>query len=316
MQRPSIRQLEYVVAVAELLHFGRAARRCAVTQPALSAQIQQIEALLGVQLFERSRRGVLVTQAGRRVVEQARDVLARVDRLVGEAGQAGRPLCGVLGLGVIPTVAPYFLPPLLPGVRHRYPELRLMLREEQTARLVAELRGGTLDLILVALPTQEAGLVELPLFEEPFWLVAPTGHALLRGRGPLSEELLEGHEVLLLEDGHCLRDQALSICQRAGAHEAGGLQATSLTTLSQMVANGLGVSLLPERALAQEVTPERGLAARPFRAPPPRRSVGLAWRQGAAREAEYRLLGQAFATADRRGGAAGARGGSRRLRRR
>jgi LysR family hydrogen peroxide-inducible transcriptional activator len=302
MQRPSIRQLEYVVAVADVLHFGRAARQCAVTQPALSAQIQHVEELLGVQIFERSRRRVLVTDAGRRVVEQAREALAVVDRLVAEAGQSGRPLVGVLRLGVIPTVAPYFLPPLLPGVRVAYPELRLVLREEQTARLVAELQAGTLDAALLALPVEEADLVELPLFEEPFWFVAPEDHPLAHGRGGVPEDALEGEEVLLLEDGHCLRDQALSICQRAGARTAGRLQATSLTTLAQMVANGLGVTLLPERALAQEVARGAGLAARPFRAPVPTRTIGLAWRHGAAREEEYRLLGRALEEAERPGG--------------
>ncbi|MDX1650011.1 MAG: LysR substrate-binding domain-containing protein, partial [Myxococcota bacterium] len=203
MQRPSIRQLEYVVAVADALHFGRAARQCAVSQPALSAQVQQVEELLGVQIFERSRRRVLITEAGRRVVEQAREALAVVDRLVEEAGRAGRPLVGVLRLGVIPTVAPYFLPPLLPSVRAAYPELRLVLREEQTSRLVAELQSGALDAVLLALPVEEADLVELPLFEEPFWFVAPEDHPLARGRGGVAEEALEGEEVLLLEDGHC-----------------------------------------------------------------------------------------------------------------
>lgn len=307
MQRPSTRQLEYVVAVAETLHFGRAARQCAVTQPALSAQIQQVEELLGVQIFERSRRGVLVTEAGRRIVEGAREALGVIDRFVEEAGHAGRPLTGVLRLGVIPTVAPYFLPPLLPGVRKAYPELRLVLREEQTARLVAELVGGALDAILVALPVEEADLVELPLFDEPFWFVAPEGHRLAVGRGGVPEDALEGEEVLLLEDGHCLREQALSVCQRAGARTAGRLQATSLTTLAQMVANGLGVTLLPERALVQEVGPGSGLLARPFRAPVPKRTIGLAWRHGAAREEEYRLLGVALEEAARVADAARAR---------
>jgi len=288
-----------MVAVSETLHFGRAARQCAVTQPALSAQIQQVEDLLGVQIFERGRRRVLVTPAGARLVAQAREALAAIDSLVSLAETGGRPLVGPLRLGVIPTVAPYFLPPLLPAVRKAYPELRLILREEQTGRLVSQLEAGALDVVLIALPVQEADLVELPLFDEPFVFVAPEDHPLVRRGARISESVLEGEEVLLLEDGHCLRDQALSICKRAGARTPDRIQATSLSTLVQMVANGLGVTLLPERALDQELRPESGLVARSFRPPAPTRSIGLAWRRGAAREAEYEELGKCLQAAAR-----------------
>jgi LysR family hydrogen peroxide-inducible transcriptional activator len=285
-----------VVAVADSLHFGRAARQCAVTQPALSAQIRQVEDLLGVQLFERSRRRVLVTPAGERVVEIAREVLARTDALVSAAQRSARPLVGPLRLGVIPTVAPYFLPRALPGVRAAYPELELILREEQTTRLVAQLEAGDLDLLLLALPVEEADLVEVPLYDERFLFVARADHPLARGRtARVPESALRGEEVLLLEDGHCLRAQALDVCRRAGAVAAGRIQATSLNTLVQMVANGLGVTLIPERALDVEVREGSGLAARAFREPAPSRTVGLAWRRDAARESEYRLLADAFA---------------------
>jgi LysR family hydrogen peroxide-inducible transcriptional activator len=296
-QRPSIRQLECAVAVADALHFGRAARSCAITQPALSAQIQAFEELLGLRLFERGRRGVIVTTAGAHVVEQARAVLANLDRLVESAASEAEPLTGMLRLGVIPTVAPYLLPPLLPSVRRAWPKLRLVLREEQTSRLVEQLALGSLDLLLLALPVEQAALEEMPLLREPFWFVAPVNHPLARARGPLPESAIAGEEILLLEDGHCLRAQALDVCRRAGAEGPGRIQATSLSTLVQMVANGLGVTLLPERTLPLELRPDTGLAARPFKKPAPSRTIGLAWRPGSARAGEYRLLGQTLAEA-------------------
>jgi LysR family hydrogen peroxide-inducible transcriptional activator len=304
--RPSIRQLECAVAVADALHFGRAARACAITQPALSAQIQAFEELLGLRLFERGRRGVIVTTAGAPVIEQARAALAGLDRLVESAESQAEPLTGTLRLGVIPTVAPYLLPPLLPAVRRAWPKLRLVLREEQTQRLVEQLALGALDLLLLALPVERAGLEELALLRDPFVFVAPAAHPLARGRGPIAESALADQEIVLLEDGHCLRAQALEVCRRAGAETPGRIQATSLTTLVQMVANGLGVTLLPERALAVELRADTGLVARPFKRPAPSRTLGLAWRPGAARAGEYRLLGQTLAAG------LAARGGSKR----
>ena len=298
MQRPTVRQLEYAVAVADELHFGRAARSCAVTQPALSAQIQQLEELLGVQLFERGRRGVLVTAAGQRVIERAREALEGVDEILASAASAAEPLTGSLRMGVIPTVAPYVLPPLLPAIRRAYPRLQLVLREDQTARLVAQLEAGALDVLLLALPVEEAELAESDLFEESFWFVGPAAHPLAAARpARVPESALSGEEVLLLEDGHCLRAQALAVCQRAGAHTAGRIQATSLNTLVQMVANGLGVTLLPERSLDVEVHRGDRLVAKRFRAPEPSRRIGLAWRRGAARADEFELLAEAFRTA-------------------
>lgn len=300
MQRPSIRQLEYAVAVAEQRHFGRAARASAVSQPALSAQVQQFEELIGLRLFERGRRGVLVTPAGARVLEKAREALAVLDELLALAAGAAEPLCGPLRLGVIPTVAPYLLPPLLPAVRRAHPKLQLLLREEQTERLVERLEAGELDALLLALPVAGAGLEELPLFEEAFVFLSRRDHPLARTRGAaLREAALRDEEVLLLEDGHCLRAQALDVCRRAGAHTPGRIQATSLNTLVQMVANGLGVTLLPERCVPIEVRPAQGLVVRPFQKPRPSRRIGLAWRKGAARAAEFQLLGESLLRASR-----------------
>jgi LysR family hydrogen peroxide-inducible transcriptional activator len=239
---------------------------------------------------------VVVTAAGARVVEQARSALAQLDGLVESAKSEAEPLSGTIRLGVIPTVAPYLLPALLPGVRRAWPKLRLVLREEQTARLVEQLGAGTLDLLLLALPVEGAGLEELPLLREPFHFVAPARHPLAKSpERAVSEQALRGEEILLLEDGHCLRAQALDVCRRAGALAPGRIQATSLSTLVQMVANGLGVTLLPERALPIELRRGAGLVSRPFRNPAPFRTIGLAWRPGAARAGEYRLLGQTLA---------------------
>ena len=293
--RPSIRQLEYLVALAGTRHFGKAAKACAVTQPALSLQIRQLEELLGVRLFERGRRQVLITPAGARVIERAREALRGVDDVLDEARAAQRPLTGRLGLGVIPTIAPYWLPRALPAVRAAHPELELLLREDQTQRIVARLRAGELELLLLALPIEGDDLETLPLLEEPFVLALPEAHALARGRGALPESALEGEPVVLLEEGHCLRAQALALCDAAGARETGRVQATSLGTLVQMVANGLGITLLPASSLEVEARPGSGIALRALAAPTPGRTLGLAWRRGSARATEFRALGEILA---------------------
>ncbi len=288
--RPSLRQLEYAVSVADAGHFGRAARACHVTQPALSSQIGALEEDLGVRLFERSRRGTTLTPVGRWVVARARAVLAGVDELVEVAGGSREPLSGPLHLGVIPTVAPYLLPRWLPLVRRAHPELVLYLHEDQTAKLVAALAEGRLDVLLLALPIARRDVETRPIFREPFLLAAPRDHRLARGRGGVRQQELDGEPVLLLEDGHCLRDQALDVCRRAGARESEQVRATSLTTLVQMVAGGLGVTLLPASAVAAEIR-GREVTVRPFRAPAPSREIGLAWRRTSARAEEFALLG-------------------------
>jgi len=286
---PTLRQLEYAVAVADHRHFRRAAAACAVSQPGLSAQIRELEDQLGVRLFERGRGGVVVTPEGRQVAEQARAILTAARELV-EAGRAlGQPLAGSLRLGVIPTVAPYLLPQVLPVLQGVYPELALLLREDQTPRLVERLAAGELDVLLLALEADLGDSVRLPLFRDPFQLVVRRDHPLARRRR-VRESDLDGSELLLLDDGHCLRDQALSACQARGARERPNFRATSLGTLTQMVASGIAATLLPELALAREVTPRSDLVAVPFERPVPHRTIGLAWRRGTARTAEYRLL--------------------------
>ncbi|MFN7131115.1 MAG: LysR substrate-binding domain-containing protein, partial [Myxococcales bacterium] len=242
--RPSIRQLEYLVALADHLHFGHAARACGVTQPALSVQIQQLEELVGAQLIERTPRQILLTPIGEEMAANARKFLRELDDLVATARTAGKPLTGPLRLGVIPTIAPYLLPHLLPLVREHYPDVRLLLREDQTHNLLRLLREGRLDLLLLALPVDGHDLESLPIFSEPFVLAVPRAHPLSRALR-VQQAALRGEEVLLLEDGHCLRDQALDVCRAAGARESAEVQATSLSTLVEMVAGGMGVTLLP-----------------------------------------------------------------------
>jgi LysR family hydrogen peroxide-inducible transcriptional activator len=303
--RPSVRQLEYAVALSEQRHFGRAARACAVTQPALSAQIQALEALLGVRLFERSRRGVTPTPAGVRVLERAREALRALDGVCQAAATAREPLSGSLRLGVIPTIAPYLLPRWLPRVRATWPKLRLYLHEDRTARLVAQLTAGELDLLLLALPVASPACESFSIAREPFVLAAPAGHPLARGRRPLAQSELAGAPILLLEDGHCLRDQALAVCGQAGASASDEVRAASLATLVQMVASGLGVTLLPLSAVDVEVRDRAELAVRAFQKPPPTRELGLLWRRASPQAEEFRLLGERLRQLAREGLRAG-----------
>ena len=283
----SLRQLEYVVAVADHRSFRRAATACAVSQPALSAQIAQLEGALGVQIFERDRRKVLVTPTGSEIVARARATLASAAGVVDTARSAAQPLSGTLRLGVIPTIAPYLLPVVLPAVRAAYPKLRLVLREERTASVLGQLDDGRLDAGILALPVT-GDLAAVALYREDFVLAAPASHKLAR-RARLREGDLEDQEVLLLEDGHCLRDQALAVCNHAGSHEVAELRATSLPTLVQMVASGQGVTLLPEMAAAV-LAPRGSEVALARFSPPPGRDVGLIWRMSSARGRELGLL--------------------------
>ena len=287
--RPTLRQLEYLVAVAEDLSFRAAAARCHVSQPALSEQIQLLEEQLGVRLLERDARRVSLTAAGAHLLDRARAVLTDVDTLVDAALGQGGPLTGPLSLGAIPTVAPYLLPGLLAALRKAHPKLRLTLRESQTSTLLDLLRGGRLDAALLALPVSAAGLASVPVCADPFLLAAPHGHRLA-GKGPVRLSELRREEVLLLEDGHCLRDQALELCGEAGAHEAADVRATSLRTLTRLVAAGLGVTLLP--AIARDEAGE-GVVLREFREPAPKRTLGLCWRASSSRERDFLLLAEA-----------------------
>jgi LysR family hydrogen peroxide-inducible transcriptional activator len=275
----TLRQLQYALAIAETLSFRRAAERCRVAQPSLSAQLAALEEALGLQLFERNRRRVLVTPAGAAVLERARAVLAAADALVEGARGAVDPLVGRLRLGVIPTISPYLLPVASPRLRARYPRLRLEWLEEKTSVLVARLHAGTLDGALLALEAELGEVEHEVVAEDPFLLATPRGHALSARPGLARAAELRGEDVLLLDEGHCLRTQALEVCSRVRAREH-EFRATSLPTLVQMVASGAGVTLLPGLSVPTEARSGQ-LEVREFTSPAPHRTLALIWRPGA-----------------------------------
>lgn len=276
----SLRQLQYVVAVADLGGFRRAADACGVSQPSLSAQIARLEQALGVQVFERDARGVRVTAAGEAVLARARQVLVATGDLNEAARQQGDPLRGTLRIGVIPTVCPYLLPEVAPALHHALPNLAIVWSEDKTQTLVKQIEEARIDAAIMARDARIGGLEAVTIGEDPFVLAAAAGHPLVRSASPASPAVLDGVTVLLLEDGHCFRDQALAFCGAAGA-QAGGLSATGLSTLVQMVGAGAGVTLLPRMAVAVEN--RRGqLAIRRFKAPAPKRTLALVWRKGSA----------------------------------
>lgn len=273
----SIRQLQYVVAVADELGFHRAAERVHVSQPTLSAQIQQIEQVLGVTIFERDRRRVLVTEIGEAVVARARQVLLAVDELIATADQSKDRFAATLRIGVIPTIAPYLLPDITPAITAKYPKLKLVFREEKTDDVLHDLREGKLDAGLVAVVPELGDVAMEEVAVDPFVVALPKGHPLAKKKTVKLEDLAS-EPVLLLDDGHCLRSQALELCSKVGARET-DLRATSLATLVQMVSLGTGVTLLPK--LAVDVENRRGqLEIRPFAGQAPSRSLAFVWRRG------------------------------------
>lgn len=289
---PTLRQLQYLIAVAEDGHFGRAAERCFVTQSTLSAGIQELESTLGITVIERTKRRVAVTPLGLELVARARRVLAEVEDMTVTAKASTRPLTGLLRLGAIPTIGPYVLPKVLPPLRGSYPELRLFLREDRTARLVDQLVGGELDAALIALPYDTAGLEHMVLADDPFWLAVPRDHPLAASEGAVAPDVLDSDDLLLLEDGHCLRDHVLSACRRQSAPgRAGTFQATSLYTLVELVVGGFGTTLLPGVALQSDHIKAADVVLRPLAGGVGRR-IALAWRRNSARRSEYKLLGQ------------------------
>lgn len=300
----SLKQLRYFSAVARHAHFGRAAEFCNVTQPALSMQIRELERELNLELFERRQQGVQLTDAGREILERAQSVLNAVRDLGDFAHHHNQLLAGGLRLGVIPSIAPYVLPPLLPKLRDRYPDLDLRIRETLTETLVDELIDGQLDVLLLALPIEHAEIETLALFQDRFLLASPPGwqpdaapsnstrHSNRRRKElRASPELLEDGRLLLLEEGHCLRDQALAFCQLRQVDNLDTFGASSLSTIVQMVANGMGLTLLPEISVAVEAR-HGDIQVIPFEAPEPSRTVGLAWRTSSPRKQDFEAIGE------------------------
>lgn len=274
----NLRALQYLVAVADERNFSRAAENCYVSQPTLSTQIKKLEEELGVQLVERNPRRVMLTPAGEQVVARARDILQQVGVIKETARRARDPEAGRIRLGIFPTLGPYLLPHVLPAIRKRFPRLELLLYEIKTEEVLARLREGKLDAGVLALPVPDEGFEVRKLFEEPFVLATPADHPLARQPDIGLDDLRDG-PVLLLEDGHCLRDQALEVCQLVGAEEKEGFRATSLETLRQMVASGIGVTLLPTLSVKSPVPKTNRLALRRLPDPMPSRRIALLWRQ-------------------------------------
>ncbi len=280
----NLRDLRYLVALAQFKHFGRAAESCFVSQPTLSTQIRKLEEELGVTLVERTPRKVLMTAVGTAIVERARDVLDEVDQIVAIARRTRDPESQTLRLGIFPTLAPYLLPHVIPRIRSRYPHLELLLVEEKTETLLDQLREGRLDAAVLALPLDDPQLHCEPLFDEPFVLAVPAGN-LLSQRQDITLEDLADQSLLLLEDGHCLRDQALAVCRMAGAAHRTGFRATSLETLRQMVAANVGITLLPVLAVTPPVAAVDNVRLIPFNGTPPNRQIAMVWRKSSAMHA-------------------------------
>lgn len=287
-------EIRYLVSLADHRHFGRAARATLVTQPTLSAAIKKLETTLQTTIFERSSKQVSVTPLGAQIVEEARRLLDAMDRIGDLAAQGRESLAGPLRLGVIPTLGPYLLPWLVPPLRAEFPRLQLVLRELKTSDLVEELTHNQLDAGILALPLPISGLSSSPVFEEPFLFVAPKGHALAK-KSAIKESDLEGERVLLLDEGHCLREQALSLCQKSGAttpDQDGDFRATSIETLRHMVGAGMGSTLLPALAVTEDEEARSNVIVRPFTSPEPSRKMVLAWRKTHPRAADHQKLAE------------------------
>jgi LysR family transcriptional regulator, hydrogen peroxide-inducible genes activator len=277
-----LKDLRYLVAVADTRHFGRAAERCFVSQPTLSAQLKKLEQYLGVQLIERQPNNVSLTEAGQQIVARARRMLEASEEVVALARAHRDPLAGRLRIALLPTIGPYLLPRVSQAIRRALPRLELHLYEYQTAPMLEKLNGGELDLGILALPVDLEGLEARELFAEPFTVAVPERHPLARSERVRVADL-EDETLLLLEEGHCLRDQALEVCSRVGTGESQDFRATSLETLRQMVATGAGITLLPELATKGAYGNARGLVVLPFAKPAPVRHIGAVWRKTSAR---------------------------------
>jgi len=285
----NLRDLEYLIAIDEERHFNKAAERCFVSQPTLSGQLKKLEEELGVQLVERNKRQVKMTEVGNAVVKQARRILVETKSLKEIAQRFHDPMSGELHVGLIPTVAPYLLPKIMPSLKKKCADLQLWLHEHQTAVLLKKLRNTELDLLILALPVDTDEFSDIDLFHEPFWLAAPDNSAFANKK-KLKLNQLEGHEILLLEEGHCLRGQALDVCFSAGAKEYDGFQATSLETLRYMVAEGIGMTLMPELAVPTNARRNDNIKYIPFEKPKPLRRIGLLYRKNSYREYTYQVL--------------------------
>lgn len=291
----NIKELEYLIAIDEERHFHRAAERCFVSQPTLSGQLKKLEEELGVLLVERTNRQVSMTDAGKAVTLQAREVLLGVKKIREIAQSFDDPLAGEIQVGLIPTVAPYLLPIIMPLMIKHFPNLKLWLHELQTKVLLDKLRTAQLDMLILALPVDTDEFEERDLFSEPFWLAVPHNNPLSRKKQIELNDLSQ-KEMLLLEEGHCLRGQALDVCFMAGATEQQTFHATSLETLRHMVGEGMGMTLLPELAVPYKNSKSENVQYRPFKAPAPVRRIGMLYRKGSYREQAFQAISEVIKT--------------------
>ncbi len=294
---PTLKQLQYLVALADHGHFGRAAESCFVTQSTLSAGLRELESLIGTTLVERTRRVVRFTPLGVRIAEKARAVVREAEELADMVKAASEPLTGELRLGVIPTIAPFLLPRILPLLRDERPALKLFLREEPSAAACEALNRGQLDCVLLALPFACGDVESLPLFEDRLFVAFPGGETIPDVVPP---EAIDDARLLLLEDGHCLKDHALAACNRPGLRADARMLGTSLHTLVQMVDNGLGLTMLPQMAIDAGILNGTRITARPLDADHPARSIALVWRKANPRGKEFRMFGEVLSAANRR----------------
>ncbi len=290
MAHVTLKQLRYLDALARLQHFGKAADLCSVTQPALSMQIRELEQNLGLDLVERTRSGAQLTEKGRDIAQRAARILGDVRSLIEYARHSDQLLSGSLRLGVIPSIAPYLLPPLLPLIKGSYPDLELHVRETQTANLIEELTAGKIDVMLLALPVDHPDIETLELFQDRF-ILALSHNSKLSGGVRADKETITGERLLLLEEGHCLRDQALSYCSLNQVDSVNTFGASSLSTIVEMVAAGYGITLLPEICLPIEMR-GRSIDLVRFVDPEPHRTIGLAWRKSSPRRSDFAELGR------------------------
>ena len=289
---PTLKQLQYLVTLQDTGHFGKAAESCFVTQSTLSASLRELESLIGVTLVERNRRVVGFTPLGARIAEKARRVLREAEELADMARAAGQPLTGDLRMGVIPTIAPFLLPAMLPRLRGEWPKLKLYLREETSQAACEALHRGQLDCVLLALPYACGDVASVDLFDDPLYVAFPRGEA--PGASAVEVEAIDENRLLLLEDGHCLKDHALSACNRPDLRAHAAMMGTSLHTLVQMVDNGLGVTFIPGMAIEAGILEGTGIEARPLRSDLGFRRIALVWRRSSPRESEFQLLSAAL----------------------
>lgn len=283
----NLRDLHYLVTVAENRHFGKAAELCHVSQPSLSVQIKKLEETLGIQLFERTNKHVMVTAIGKDIVERAKKLLRDAEEIKAVAKAHHNPFAGQIRIGAFPTLAPYFFPHIIPKLRKALPDLKLLLVEEKTEILVNKIQQGEIDAAFLALPIEGEGLHSLPLFDDPFLLAVPSTHPLANKKRIKQSDILED-ELLLLEEGHCLRSQALEVCHAMKVGEYQDFRATSLETLRQMVASGIGITLMPQLAAHKH----KDITYIPFAPPSPSRSIGLVWRKTSALTACFQKIGK------------------------